>query len=150
MFAKRLLLLVPFVGFAFEPRFAEMEQNGIDDLKAALDEVSNGLIRMVDSGEIDAAQHRYMIEWTNRVFDKLTMKYEKIKRGVDELMSGYILRTKTDEILDQGLAQGRDEERRSQIEIMLRDGRTPEEIADFCKYDTDLIKDVEKSMLTLV
>ena len=45
-------------------------------------------------------------------------------------MSGYIWHTRTDEILDEG----RHSADREHIEIMLRDGRTPEEIADFCEY----------------
>ena len=46
-----------------------------------------------------------------------------------------------------GIEKGRDAERRDSIAEMLRDGKTPEAIADFCKYPIELIKEVQKSML---
>ena len=146
LFEKRLLLLVPFVGFAFEPRFAEMEKGGIDDLKKALDEVSESLIRMVEAGEIDESKHSHMLDWLKRVMEKLTVNYGNVKKGVDDLMSGYILHTRTDEILDEGA----NNEMRRRIEIMLRKGKTPEDIADFCDYPIDLVKEVEQSMMAVV
>ena len=145
LFEKRLLLLVPFVGFAFEPRFAEMEKGGIDDLKKALDEVSENLIRMVEAGEIDESKHSHMLDWLKRVMEKLTVNYGNVKKGVDDLMSGYILHTRTDEILDEGA----NNEMRRRIEIMLRKGKTPEDIADFCDYPIDLVKEVEQNMMAM-
>ena len=59
-------------------------------------------------------------------------------------MTTYILRTRTDEILDQGKQQ-RDREK---IEEMLRKGKTPEAIADFCGYPIELVKSVQESMKT--
>ena len=43
----------------------------------------------------------------------------------------------------------REEERCESIERMLRMGRTPEEIADFCGYDLDKVKQVEQKMLAI-
>ena len=77
---------------------------------------------------------------------KLTMDYGNVKKGVDELMSGYILHTRTDEILDEG----RNSADRERIEIMLRKGKSPEEIADFCDYPIELIRDVEQNMMVMV
>ena len=39
---------------------------------------------------------------------------------------------------------------KSQIENMLKKGRTPEEIAEFCGYEIDFVKSVEAEMLELV
>ena len=69
-------------------------------------------------------------------------------------MRTYILRTRTDEILDQGRAEGRVEgeatgrENRDceKIEEMLRKGKTPEAIADFCGYPIELVKKVEADL----
>ena len=66
-------------------------------------------------------------------------------KGVDDLMGGYILHTRTYDILDRGKAQ-RDREK---IEAMLRKGKTPEAIADFCDYPLTLVKEVESNMLSL-
>ena len=46
-----------------------------------------------------------------------------------------------------GIEKGRDAERRDSIAEMLRDGKTPQAIADFCKYPIELIKEVQRSML---
>ena len=49
--------------------------------------------------------------------------------------------------LKKGRDEGRDEERKSQIMIMLDRGKEPEEISDFCMYDLDEVKDVQKKWL---
>ena len=52
-------------------------------------------------------------------------------------------------ILERGYNQGREQEQRERIEEMLRDGHTPEEIVNFCKYPMDLVLDVQKNMLVM-
>ena len=42
---------------------------------------------------------------------------------------------------------GREERDREKISEMLRDGRTPQAIADFCKYPLQLVQEVQQSML---
>lgn len=42
---------------------------------------------------------------------------------------------------------GKEEQKRDHIAEMLRDGTTPQAIADFCKYPIKLIEEVQKSML---
>jgi predicted transposase YdaD len=46
-------------------------------------------------------------------------------------------------------AEGRLEGREEVIERMLQKGRTPEEIADFCGYDIEMVRDIEKRKETL-
>jgi len=60
-------------------------------------------------------------------------------------MGGYILHTRTDDILDRGKAQ-RDREK---IEVMLRKGLKPEEVANYGDYPITLVKEVENNMLSL-
>ena len=47
----------------------------------------------------------------------------------------------------EGREEGRKDRDREKIEEMLRDGKTPEEIADFCKYPLSLVKSVQESLL---
>ena len=47
---------------------------------------------------------------------------------------------------DQGYAQGIDSEREMRIEKMLRNNKTPKEIADFCDYDLQEVKAVQEKM----
>ena len=53
------------------------------------------------------------------------------------------------EALERRYKRERETEQRNRIEIMVRDGRTPEEIADFCKYPLDLVKEVEQNMMAM-
>ena len=50
---------------------------------------------------------------------------------------------------NEGIGIGREQEKRERIEEMLRDGHTPEEIVNFCKYPMALVLDVEKNLLSL-
>ena len=122
-----------------------METEGIDQLRAALEELNNSLSDLVESGVINEAQKGHLLDWTQRVFDKLTVNYKNVTKGVDELMGGYILHTRTDDILDRGKAQ-RDREK---IEVMLRKGLKPEEVANYGDYPLALVKEVESNMLSL-
>ena len=77
---------------------------------------------MVQSGEIDETQKSHLIDWTKEVLDKLTVGYRNISKEVNEAMGGYIIRTRTDEILDEGerrgVAKGRAEGRAEGIDLM--------------------------------
>ena len=142
---KRLLLLLPFFGFNFDGQFAAMESEGIDRLRAALEEVNTSLSDLVGLRVINEAQKGHLLDWTKRVFDKLTVNYKNVTKGVDDLMGGYILNTRTDDIL----AEGREQEQRERIEVMLRKGLKPEEVANYGDYPLALVKEVENSMLSL-
>ena len=50
--------------------------------------------------------------------------------------------------MEKGMEQGVNKEQHDRITMMLRDGRTPEEISDFCKYPITLVKEVQESLLT--
>ena len=64
-------------------------------------------------------------------------------------MGGYIINTRTDAILKEGREQGRDQEQRERIEVMLRKGLKPEEVANYGDYPLALVKEVESNMLSL-
>ena len=46
-----------------------------------------------------------------------------------------------------GREEGRDERDREKIEIMLKKGKTVEEVADLADYPIDLVKSVQESLL---
>ena len=52
--------------------------------------------------------------------------------------------------IKEGIEQGIDRERHSQIEQMLKKGKTPEEIADFCGYTMDEIINVQNALPSTV
>ena len=53
-----------------------------------------------------------------RVSDRLTVGFENIRKGVDEIMSGYVARTDADDILDQGREEGREEGQQETAKLM--------------------------------
>ena len=113
------------------------------------EDVNSSLLSLLKSGEINEAQKGHLLDWTQRVFDKLTVNYKNVTKGVDDLMGGYIINTRTDAILKEGREQGRDQEQRERIEVMLRKGLKPEEIANYGDYPLALVKEVESNMLSL-
>ena len=46
-------------------------------------------------------------------------------------------------------AEGREQEQRERIEVMLRKGLKPEEVANYGDYPLSLVKEVENNMLSL-
>ena len=52
--------------------------------------------------------------------------------------------------LQEGIQQGIDHERHSRIEQMLKKGKTPAEIADFCDYTMNEIINVQNALLSTV
>ena len=50
---------------------------------------------------------------------------------------------------EQGIGIGREQRDREKIEEMLRKGKTPEAIVDFCDYPLTLVKEVESNILSL-
>ena len=46
-----------------------------------------------------------------------------------------------------GIEKGRNQRDREKIAVMLRKGKTAEEIVDFCYYPIELVKSVQESLL---
>ena len=46
-----------------------------------------------------------------------------------------------------GKEQGINKEQHERIAMMLQDGKTPKEIADFCKYPLALVNEIQESLL---
>ena len=86
-----------------------MEENGIGELESALDEIYDGLEDRVKSGRMDEAEKNHLLDWIKSVLNKLTIKYKRVAKGVEDNMGGKILHTRTDDILDRGRELGREE-----------------------------------------
>ena len=120
LFDKRLYLLIPYYAFNFEKDFEKMDSVGIEELKEAYDSIFNKLSSMVGSGEIGEADRSHLLDWMVEVLNKLTYKHKNLRKGVDALMRTYILRTRTDEILDQGRAEGQKVKLQVVINVIVR------------------------------
>ena len=51
--------------------------------------------------------------------------------------------------MEKGLEKGKNVRDKEKIEEMLRRGKSPEDIADFCGYPIELVKQVEESLLVV-
>ena len=49
--------------------------------------------------------------------------------------------------IEEGIEKGREQRDREKIEVMLRKGKSVEEIVDFCDYPISLVKSVQESLL---
>ena len=99
-----------------------------DSLKAFLDYVAG---KTVDDGYV-------------RKLDEAVRKARANKEWRREYMTLMMRDLENQEI---GMEMGKDKRDREKISEMLRDGKTPQAIAEFCKYPLKLIEEVQKSML---
>lgn len=108
IFEKKLLILLPFYLFRYVNEFEEIENDASrrKQIEAALTDINQRLERMAEAGEITVYQKLTTQDLLMRVSDKLTIGFREIKKGVDDIMSGYIARTKADDILEQGEQKG--------------------------------------------
>ena len=95
---------------------------------------------------------------------RLYRRYDDIRKGVDDVMGGQVLEYEAKTILNkgikqgieqgikqgvkQGIKQGRDLCDRERITEMLKNGRTPSEIVDFCGYSADLVYQINDELFS--
>lgn len=108
IFEKKLLILLPFYLFRFVDEFERMEKEADrrKEMEEALGEISRRLEKLAEVREITVYQQRTILDLLLRVSDRLTVGYKELRKGVDDIMTGYVLRTEADDILDRGIAQG--------------------------------------------
>ena len=143
LFRKNLLLLVPYFPFLLEGRMEEMNAVGYDfkDVQATLDDINCRLDELIAVGAIDETKKQHMLDWLQRVFDKLAAKYDNTRKGVDRIMKGYMLHTRTDDILDQGRRMGKYEERQKTALRMSDDGLSIEKIAQYVGESVETVRE---------
>ncbi|MBR5407834.1 MAG: Rpn family recombination-promoting nuclease/putative transposase [Lachnospiraceae bacterium] len=110
-------------------------------------DISDGLRKLYDYVESGNAED----ELTKRI-DAAVVKGRKNARWRTQYMKEWVLLQDArdegrEEGIEQGIEQGIERGIRIGIETMLKNGKTVEEIADFCGYPPELIKSVEEEML---
>lgn len=108
IFEKKLLILLPFYLFRYVKEFSSIESDTTrqKELKDVLADISLRLEKLTRAGELTVYQQRTILKLLLRISEKLTIKYKTIRKGVDDTMRGYILRTEEDDIWDSGVATG--------------------------------------------
>ncbi len=132
--------LIPFYIFNCEQDFEgyDTNQERLEQLKDLYRGIIERLEELVNQNKITAFDKGTILELSSDVVKELAHKYSNMTEGIGEVMSGAMIETEARKI--------RDERDREKIMAMLRKGKTPEEIADFCDYPLELVLKVKESM----
>jgi len=148
IFNKNLLMLIPFYIFSHEKSFAEYNSN--EQRLAEIIEEYRNILERLDKLElqrvIGAFDKRTIIELSRDVIKEITKKYENVKKGVGDMMSGALIETEARTILNQGISQGINETKKKTAIKMLNMGKlTIEEIAECSELSVAEVKQLERN-----
>ena len=111
VFEKNLFFLIPFYIFIYESKFSKMEEQReeLDILKEDYRRIFDRLDEAARNGVITAYTRKTIFEMSAKVLEKITLKYDKVKKGVKSVMGGRVLDHEAKDILNEGRAEGRAE-----------------------------------------
>ena len=92
---------------------------------------------------------KMLCDMTNKVIQNLASGYDKVRERMGNVMGGHLIVTDLVRARHEGLAEGRAEGKASMIEAMLRNGKKPEEISDFCGLQLEEIQEIQDRMLQM-
>ncbi len=129
IFEKHLLMLIPFYIFSHENSFQEYNSNEqkLAELKAEYQEILDRLDKLEQQGVIGAFDKRTIIELSGDVIKEIAQKYEKVQKGVGDIMGGALIETEARRILNKGISETK---RETALRMLKRGKMTIEEIAE--------------------
>ena len=144
IFEKRLLFLIPFYIFTHESRFAEYENNADkrELLRREVMEIMEKLEQMALAGEISEYEKCTIIDMTRKVVEKITAKYENVRKEVTSVMGGKVLEYEAKTILQSGINKGKID---SILELLEEHGNVSEGLRACIQEEKDM--EVLKSYL---
>ena len=137
VFEKRLLFLIPFYIFTHESRFAEYE-NDADKrelLRREVMEIMEKLEQMALAGEISEYEKCTIIDMTRKVVEKITAKYENVRKEVTSVMGGKVLEYEAKTILQKGKIEGKID---SILELLEEHGNVSEGLRTCIQEEKDM------------
>ncbi|MCD8096542.1 MAG: hypothetical protein LUE31_00555 [Lachnospiraceae bacterium] len=107
IFQKNLLFLLPFYIFTHEKYFAEYEKDDVKlkTLKEEYRNIARRLDELVEQGRINTFMCKTLMQMSIKVAENVAIKYDKIMKGVKEIMGGRILEYEAKTILREGVNQ---------------------------------------------
>lgn len=177
LFEKNLFFLLPFYSFCYEKELPQIDRDEKKRKKLAdvYRGMRIRLDELCETKQINEYQKYEVIHAARLVMDKLMVKYPKTRKEVYEVMGGKVIESEADRILQrgmekgmrqgveqgmrqgveqgirqgvqQGVQQGVKQGIRQMIEKMLRNDKTPEQIAEFCGYELEEVLAVQEELL---
>ena len=136
IFAKNLLLLIPFYIFSHKKDFVvyNTDKKRLEELKTEYQDILARLEKSEHEGIIGAFDKRTIIELSGDVIKEITQKYENVQKGVGGMMRGALIETEARRI--------KNENKKETALRMLLDGELP--IDKIAKYSGLDIAEVER------
>ena len=140
IFAKGLLMLLPFYIFSHEKQFMVYNSNEqkLEELKTEYRGILDRLDELEREKVIGAFDKRVIIELSGDVLKEIARKYENIQKGVGGMMRGALIETEAKRILNKGINEGKKETALR----MIQDGELS--LEKVAKYSGLAIKEVEE------
>ena len=137
IFEKRLLFLIPFYIFTHESRFAEYENNADKQelLRREVVGIMEKLEQMALAGEISEYEKCTIVDMTRKVVEKITAKYENVRKEVTSVMGGKVLEYEAKTILQSGINKGKID---SILELLEEHGNVSEELRACIQEEKDM------------
>ncbi len=106
IFEKNLLFLIPFYIFNYGTRkqLEELENNSekLTALEREYEMIVERLNTLTEQGKLSAYYRMTILEMSNKVVESLAAHYEKVVKGVKDIMGGTVLNYRAKEILHEG------------------------------------------------
>lgn len=131
LFEKKLLFLIPFYIFTHESRFREYEKDADkrEVLRREVSEIMNRLEQMALNRKISEYMKCTIVDMSRKVVEKITAKYENVRKDVTSVMGGKVLEYEAKTILQDGIRKGKAEGKVDSILELLEDlGEVPDEL----------------------
>ncbi|MDE7212875.1 MAG: hypothetical protein K2O03_15725, partial [Lachnospiraceae bacterium] len=147
IFAKHLLMLIPFYIFSHERAFPEYNSNEgkLEELKAEYQVILERLDELEYQGVIGAFDKQTIIDLSGDVIQEIAQKYKNVQKGVGDMMRGALIETRARTILSQGISQGISQgKRETALKLLNRGKQTIEEIAEDTGLSVAEVKQLEK------
>jgi hypothetical protein len=95
---KKLYVLMPFIVFLYAPELSTLEKDpdGIEKLRDHVSEITEKLYRTYLDGNLEKEDINSILDLMERTLEKLLINFQALKKGVDYIMGGELIKTRTD------------------------------------------------------
>ena len=108
IFSKKLYFLIPFYIFRFEKELSKAQDNDekLSSLKLHYINIMSKLEGLCKSGEIDEYEKLQLKNLSMEVIEAIAAKYDRVRKGLGDIMGGKVLDYEAKNIYKRGLAEG--------------------------------------------